>query len=214
MSSRCCTWPTASATHRSGEMAMLRQDGVVVYGRIFCMLWCQYYKPLAWGLAGCAAHLGSSQTGSPCPRQSTGFAALHSPSPLSVRANPQLPCLCQAAVNVLLSITSAHLANQPPPPCLCSLTDLRREQQTSRPDGVLQRTRRCTRVLPSRCMAFLPFWPEAAEVGAGHRVLGARCWQGGCRQATALMQVFLAAAGLTLSCSLQQCCAGTPMAGP
>ena len=48
---------------------------------------------------------------------------------------------------------------------MCSLTELRREQRASRPDGVLQRTRRCTRVLPGRGTAFLPFWPEAAEVG-------------------------------------------------
>ncbi|PRW56284.1 arsenate reductase [Chlorella sorokiniana] len=59
-------------------------------------------------------------------------------------------------------LTLLHLAN-----CVSdapfSLTDMRREQQASRPDGVLQRTRRCTRVLPGRGMAFLPFWPEAAE---------------------------------------------------
>lgn len=60
----------------------------------------------------------------------------------------------------------------PTPPPARSLADLRRDHRANRPDSVLLRTRRCTRVLPGRGMTFLPFWPEAAEVGG---LLGRLC---------------------------------------
>ena len=50
-----------------------------------------------------------------------------------------------------------------------SLAGLRQDQLSGRPDGVLPRTRRCLLMLPGRGMAFLPFWPEASEVGWGSR---------------------------------------------